>query len=336
MTDENPEQGRYNWEDGDSIAFLDMVAPPPAPDSEEIKSLLTKAKAPREETEIELWPEEGEDREEFMDRCTYELEKCIGARAEYVCEEKWDASGKLGKKGFITREMLTGDLAIAPCGTSCIACEGAPAPFEVKWDESQHPRDEAGKFTDSGGDDDLGSMALGGEDRFKTPSTKKVDALRDEMGVIEDHIPFEQRQALDMYTQNSSANFNNLARLGSGPDTPEIQHLDKLVGSYELPSDVTVYRTVGWTRTKEILDHIGESFSDPGFMSTTLDKSAIDKPGTYIEIQIPKGSKAFPVGSLSNFPEEAEILFPRNSRLQIISHEPRTQNTERFVARLVS
>jgi len=117
----------------------------------------------------------------------------------------------------------------------------------------------------------------------------------------------------------------------------EVENLDKLVGSYELPRAMTVYRTVGWNRTDALLNHPGEAFSDPGFMSTTLDKSKIDKPGSYIEIEIPKGAKAFPIGSLSNYQEEAEILFPRDSRLVIISHEPRdAPNTQRFVARLVS
>ena len=204
-----------------------------------------------------------------------------------------------------------------------------------EWDESKHPRapagsSEGGQFI---GDDELGSMALGGEDRNVTASTKKVDALREEMGVSD--IPFKQRQALDMYTQDSFT-FNQNARGGPGPVAPETGHLDELVGSHELPRDVTVYRTVGWQRTQSILNNEG-SFSDPGFMSATLDKSKIDKPGSYIEIQVPKGSRAFPVGSLSNYPEEAEILFPRDSRLQIISHEPRdAPNTERFVARLVS
>lgn len=212
-------------------------------------------------------------------------------------------------------------------------------PIKKAWDEDKHPREPAGssgggQFTSSGGgDDELGSMALGGEDRNITASTRKVDALRDEMGV--DDIPFEQRQALDMYTADSTS-FNRDARAGYVASA-EIENLDQLVGSYELPRDVTVYRTVGWQRTKNILDHPDGSFSDPAYMSTTLDKSKIDKPGSYIEIQVPKGSRAFPVGSLSNFPEEAEILFPRDARLQIISHEPRdAPNTERFVARLVS
>jgi len=202
----------------------------------------------------------------------------------------------------------------------------------AKFDPDQ-PRDEAGKWTAGDGGDDLGSMALGGEDRNVTASTREVDALRDEMGVSD--IPLEQKQALDMYTLSSDL-FNAPARLGSGPVSAETENLDELVSAHKLPHDVTVYRTVGWQRTQDILDHAG-SFSDPAFMSTTLDKSKIDKPGSYIEIQVPKGSPAFPVGSLSNFPEEAEILFPRNSRLEIVSHEPReAPNTERFVARLVA
>jgi hypothetical protein len=337
-----PERGRYNWEDGDSITFLDMVAPPPTPDSEQIKTLETRARAPREQTEIEIWPEEDEAQDDFLIRCIEELTPCIGDRADSVCSEKWDASDKLGKKGFVKREMLTGNLAIAPCGKTCLACDGAPAPFDVRgggdWDESEHPRDPDGKFGfGGGGDDELGSLALGGEDRHQTASTRKVDKLRDEMGVIEDDIPLRQRQALDMYTQGSSA-FNQHARDGKPSAVPEMEHLDKLVSSHKLPRATTVYRTVGWQRTKNILDHLDSEFSDSAFMSTTLDKSMISRPGnSYIEIQIPEGSQAFPVGSLSNYPEEAEILFPRDSRLRIISHEPRdAPNTHRFVARLVS
>jgi len=194
--------------------------------------------------------------------------------------------------------------------------------------------DERGRFAEGpgGGDDELGSMALGGEARNITATTRKVDALRQEMGAND--MPPQQRRALDMYTQDS-ADFN---RPGFGPvASTETKALDDLVDSHTLPRDMTVYRRVGWHRTNEILNHAGDAFSDPGFMSTTADKSKIDKPGSYIEIQVPKGSKAFPLGSLSNFPEEAEILFPRNSRLQIISHEPRSApNTQRFVARLVA
>jgi hypothetical protein len=208
----------------------------------------------------------------------------------------------------------------------------------VKDFDPNEARDPQGRWTTGGASaeeaqyEELGSMALGGSERFLTASTRKVDALRDEMKVKD--IPFKQRQALDMYTADSNG-FNKNARAGSGPTLPEVAQLDTLVNSYTLPRDVTVYRTIGWQRTQNIVGRTGDTFSDPNFMSTTLDKSAIDKPGSYMEIQVPKGSRAFPVGSLSSYPEEAEILFPRNSKIQIVSHEPRTENTERFVGKLV-
>jgi len=112
---------------------------------------VTRAKRPK--TEIELWPEHGEDEGEFLDRCVYALTPCIGAdRAEEVCGDKWDASGKLGKKGYVTRDQLSGELAsnlvTEACGKTCLACD-APANdtqalFAKLWDESEHPREPAG------------------------------------------------------------------------------------------------------------------------------------------------------------------------------------------------
>src|SRR5262245_27693874 len=82
------------------------------------------------DTEIELWPEDGEQRGEFMDRCIRAMIKCVGRdRAHDICSEKWDGSLKLGTKQHVTRAMVTGNAAIEPCGESCIGCKGADAPF---------------------------------------------------------------------------------------------------------------------------------------------------------------------------------------------------------------
>lgn len=85
------------------------------------------ARAKRPKTEIELWPEEDQDRDDFLDYCIGELTPCLGAdRADEVCSAKWEASGKLGKKGFVARADLGDDLRIEPCGKSCLACNEAP------------------------------------------------------------------------------------------------------------------------------------------------------------------------------------------------------------------
>ena len=95
--------------------------------------LLARAKKPK--TKIELWPEEGESRDDFMDRCVVALTKCIGAtKAPRVCANKWRKSEKLGKKAMITRADIEAeddaDLLIEPCGRTCLSCEGRDAPWE--------------------------------------------------------------------------------------------------------------------------------------------------------------------------------------------------------------
>jgi hypothetical protein len=52
-------------------------------------------------------------------------------RAPGVCADKWAASEKRSKKGFVTTTMVRADLAIEPCGKSCLACAGADAPFKA-------------------------------------------------------------------------------------------------------------------------------------------------------------------------------------------------------------
>jgi len=74
---------------------------------------------------IELWPQNDESEDGFLDRCMLRLTACIGPeRAAEVCGDKWDVSAELGR-GVVTRDMLRGELAdnlaLEPCGT-CVAC----------------------------------------------------------------------------------------------------------------------------------------------------------------------------------------------------------------------
>jgi hypothetical protein len=137
------------------------------------QALLARAKKPK--TKVELWPEENEKREDFMDRCVTAMTKCVGKeKAPRVCGRKWRKSEKLGKKGLVTREAIEAEddaeLLIEPCGKACIACEGADAPFLKQWrierdkaqawlkewDENKHPRvpagsPDGGQFGEGGG-----------------------------------------------------------------------------------------------------------------------------------------------------------------------------------------
>jgi hypothetical protein len=87
------------------------------------------------QTVLELWPETGENKSRFLDRCETALSKCIGPnKARRVCNTKWRKSEKLGKKPadekmFIARG-LDADDAVEACGESCVGCKGRDAPFD--------------------------------------------------------------------------------------------------------------------------------------------------------------------------------------------------------------
>jgi predicted ABC-type ATPase/2'-5' RNA ligase len=102
-------------------------------------------KKKKEETTVSLWPLKEEDYETFMDRCVAAFLPCIGEEAgTEVCDGKWDASEKLGKKGFVTKAEVGEQNARSPCGESCLACNEAPLDMRRDWDESKHPREPAG------------------------------------------------------------------------------------------------------------------------------------------------------------------------------------------------
>ncbi|PWT74189.1 MAG: hypothetical protein C5B60_07080 [Chloroflexi bacterium] len=174
------------------------------------------------------------------------------------------------------------------------------------------------------------SAAIGGGDE-PTEYTDKVDALRKEAGARK--LDAAQRQALDLYLY-SSTEMNADARRGL--DTVEGRALDAAIRQFATPRPLTVYRRVGWHNLNEALKaHVGKDFTEPGFMSTSLDPGLTFKPGSYVEIRVPKGAAALPVGSMSPHPDEAEILFPRGSRMRMVSAEPgKAPNTMKFVAEL--
>jgi ADP-ribosyltransferase exoenzyme len=189
------------------------------------------------------------------------------------------------------------------------------------------PRDPDGKWTEAGGGSFEGSSAAMGEDE-PTTHTREVDALREGAAPIQG----KQLQALEMYTANSGL-FNS-GRDHPSHDSAEADRLDDLIRQFPAPHDLVVYRQVGWAFWNEKLAaHVGKDFTDPNFMSTTLDPGIKLKPGSYMEIHVPKGEAALPIGSLSNYPEEAEVLLPRGSRLHVESATPLSApNTMKFVA----
>jgi 2'-5' RNA ligase len=170
-------------------------------------------KKKKEETTVSLWPLKEEDYETFMDRCVAAFLPCLGEEAgTEVCDGKWDASEKLGRKGFVTKAEVGEENARSPCGESCLACNEAPLDMRRDWDESKHPREPAGgpgggQF--AGGDSGGGQKDTRGDWSFeKEPGLNKDNMNTRSLQEAVDRGAFEMKLGR--------------VRSGSGSETQEV------------------------------------------------------------------------------------------------------------------
>lgn len=94
-----------------------------------------------------------------------------------------------------------------------------------------------------------------------------------------------------------------------------------------LPQPILVHRGFAAGRSFTV----GETFTDPGFFSTTLDRSYAERfaeratgDGVVVaEIELPAGASVAPLGSdLAEYPSEEEVVLARGSSFQVVAVEP--------------
>lgn len=96
----------------------------------------------------------------------------------------------------------------------------------------------------------------------------------------------------------------------------------------ELPADLTLYRGTDSAPFMNIVDKnfngtldwnslVGKTFEDRAFVSTSVERETAFKGEVRWEINAPKGSKGGMVNTFSMFPNENELLLPRNSKFLI-------------------
>lgn len=95
----------------------------------------------------------------------------------------------------------------------------------------------------------------------------------------------------------------------------------------KLPHALTVYR--GFAAGRSF--NVGDTFTDPGFFSTTLDREYAERFASraggeqvvVAEVELPAGSRVAPLGSeLAEYPSEEEIVVPRGATFQVVATEP--------------
>jgi hypothetical protein len=99
--------------------------------------------------------------------------------------------------------------------------------------------------------------------------------------------------------------------------------LDRLMDRIPLSEDMLLYRKMGRNTTRRLSAlNEGDDFVDPGFMSTSASMDSIhsfggsDQPIT--EIEAPRGSRAVPLGNLSEIPRENEVLIGRGTTYRVV------------------
>jgi len=135
------------------------------------------------------------------------------------------------------------------------------------------------------------------------------------------YTPSENR-ALAEYRSESDP-VNKSLRIEGSNLHPDIQHIDTaLAKSDPLPQETIVYR--GFSRPTGY--KVGDTFTDHGFTSTTLDKELaallFGRRGDLAVIRVPKGTQAVRMSEISHPdvwapPDQNEILLPRGSRYTV-------------------
>lgn len=189
--------------------------------------------------------------------------------------------------------------------------QDTPAPDDESSDSGWTSWDHSTEFDDS--------PTFEGATRFE--SQDEADTW------IEDHgtdyavsLTDPQHAAVKAYSGSHYADLNNAARNGGKSSSEFIQNtmkaLDKAIQAADLPEDVVVWRGI---KTDYINADVGDEVVHTSYMSTSMNKDTAQgfASAAIMEIKVPKGFDAAPIKSISQNPNEYEILVKRGVRMRV-------------------
>lgn len=196
------------------------------------------------------------------------------------------------------------------------------------------------------------------DDPFDDKSGRDIDKFYDDLNGNLEMLHVDEQQALEYYTGDGYAIINDYHRGRGNPveeyaeahgmDTEDLEdakaglqdQIDSIDSVFrkkgaEAPENMLLHRNVGFhpERSQGMIDFFkkaetsGGTFSDKGYLSTTVSEHVADTSFSAgraevlhsFRIQVPKGTKMFPVDNWSSNPGEYEIIFPRDTKFEIIS-----------------
>lgn len=132
----------------------------------------------------------------------------------------------------------------------------------------------------------------------------------------------KERDTLTDYTETFFSRVNYDLRWDNTEDfEKQISELDSAISKFNLTSDIVTYRGVSKSAFGGGVPEIGSIISDKAYLSTSIDKSVVEKnfnKGYILKINVPKGKgRGAYVDSISYHKGEREFLMKRGSKLKI-------------------
>lgn len=145
-----------------------------------------------------------------------------------------------------------------------------------------------------------------------------------------------QKQAAKTYTGETYTAINGGLRKGGLDPVHDatVRDLDSAISKSELPENTVLYR--GMELNDNLRNNIkpGATFTDQAYTSTSLDQGnpsrfAGGENGAVMRIKAQKGQKGLAMQSISDYPEEKEVLLPRGTKYKItgVTRDPDTGRT---------
>lgn len=210
--------------------------------------------------------------------------------------DKWKLPAK-GSANFVTSSV--GSVASAPSATAATASASATA---------------SSSYTSSV------TKLIGEKGKFKNMSPQQANRWAASIG--KDATQAEI-QAVRDYTGSLYRSINNGHRGKSTLTKRAKEASDDIQRTMrELPDDFTLYRGVGQDTFPGGIPKAGDTFADPAFMSASYGNRAAFSGHYQLVMDLPKGFKARPLQTVSNFgTSEREILLGRNSQFIVTGTE---------------
>lgn len=187
------------------------------------------------------------------------------------------------------------------------------------WEESKHPRDDDGRFTNKNGTpaEHKRLRELGLDDEKEFVKELHNDLTNKEW---ENSLSKEQKESIKKYSNLGNV-WNRQLWHGELIENDNTKALDNVISSYELKSPLIVYRNIPRKNSLEI------DFISKGYTSTSIDREKIIRDAergykTVHEYHIPKG-KGFGA-YINNLTSDTykdvewEFLLKRNSKFEYI------------------